>query len=97
MSATAAPTAENAGRHIDHSTLELWIELVMAGGYWSLREIRQNWFAAAEPAAVRGMVERLCDNGMVRERRIGSKHATFGVTTLCKAPPGYEHLMGVSA
>jgi hypothetical protein len=85
---------ESTGRHLDHSTLMLWVELVTAGGYWNLREIRRTWCAAVEAETVRDMVERLRDNGMLRERRMGSKHATFGVTTLCKAPPGYEHLMG---
>lgn len=97
MTATTAPAPEAAGRHLDHETLTLWLALLEAGGYMNLREIRRTCCAATEADTVRDMVERLRDNGMVREKRIGSKHATFGVTTLCKAPPGYEHLMGVSA
>lgn len=88
---------ESTGRHIDHETLMLWVALVEAGGYKNLREIRRTWCAAAEPDVVRARVERLCENGMVREKRVGGKHSTFGVTTLCSAPPGYEHLMRAAA
>lgn len=85
------------GRHLDHDTLMLWVALVTEGGYYNLREVRRTWCAACDPAIVRERLARLCDNGMLRERRIGTKHTTYGVTTKCIAPPGYEHLMGVSS
>ncbi|HEX7866558.1 MAG TPA: hypothetical protein VF555_16500 [Variovorax sp.] len=88
-----ATALEVAGRHLDHETLTLWLALLEAGGYMNLREIRRTWCAATDPDAVREMVLRLRDNNMVREKRLGGKHSTFGVTTLCSAPPGYEHLM----
>lgn len=90
-------TLDTTGRHLDHDTLMLWVELVLAGGYMNLREIRRTWCAATEPETVRAMVLRLRDNGMVREKCRGGKHPTFGVTTLCCAPPGYEHLMRVAS
>jgi hypothetical protein len=84
-------------RHLDDSALRLWMHLVEAGGYWSVREMRLQWFAAIETDEVRDMVDRLHDNGLVREQRRGGKHPAYGVTTLCKAPPGYEHLLGIAA
>ncbi|KLN54711.1 hypothetical protein [Variovorax paradoxus] len=93
----ASDVTTKAGRHIDHETLMLWVELVKAGGYHNLREVRRTWCAATEPGTVRERLARLCDNGMVRERRIGSKHTTYGVTTKCIAPPGYDFLMRAEA
>lgn len=94
---TAPDTNAAPGRHIDHETLMLWCELAKAGGYYNLREVRRTWCAATEPGTVRERLDRLRDNNMERERRIGSKHCTYGVTTMCVAPPGYEHLMGVAS
>ncbi len=88
--------ALHAGRHLDNATLELWKHLVEAGGYWTLREIRHTWFAAADADTVRDMVQRLRDNGMVRPQRPARRNAAhaYGVTVSCQAPPGFDYLMG---
>lgn len=81
------------GRHLDDNALRIWLELVRLGGYWYVREFRALHFPGMSGFHVKDSLERLVDNGMVREVRSDGGHPRYGVTTLCKAPPGYEHVM----
>lgn len=89
--------AATIGRHIDDATLRLWMHLVVAGGYSHLREIRREWCPDDAADVVEARVTRLVENGMLRERQRTGKHRTFGVTTSCAAPPGYEHFLTFDA
>jgi hypothetical protein len=86
-------TAVRTGRHLDDNALRIWIDLVRLGGYWKVHELRSQCFPSLSGDEVRDCLDRLHDHSMVRERRHGRAHAAYGVTTLCKAPPGYEQLL----
>lgn len=83
----------NAPRHLDDNALQIWLDLVRLGGYWKVRELRAQWFPSLSGDEVRDCLDRLHNCGMVRERRSMGAHGSYGVTTLCNAPPGYEHVL----
>jgi len=76
-------------RHLDHIALVSWLILVREGGYSTAAEVRAM-HRNAGVTEVRLALERLVSNGMVRKRKVLGAWPTFGVTTSCKAPPGYE-------
>lgn len=81
------------GRALDDAALRIWIELVKLGGYWKLREFRAQSAIDMTGREMRERMNALEWNGMVRRRTADIEHPAWGVTTKCKAPPGYEHLL----
>lgn len=90
---SAAGKPVQAARHLDDNALRIWLDLVRLGGYWKVGELRRQWFPSLSGDEVRDCLDRLHNCGMVRERRSMGAHGAYGVTTLCNAPPGYEHVL----
>lgn len=86
------PTKISA-RHIDQDALTLWTFLLKEGGFWPARELGSE-LPLNVPA--RPVCNRLVAAGMAKSRQLPGKHPKFGVTALCKAPPGYAWMLEVA-
>ena len=80
-------------RHLDQDALTVWMFLLKEGGYWQARELGRELISEPMVSTVRSQCDRLLVNGMVRSRQLPGRHASFGVTPSCTAPPGYEWML----
>ncbi len=83
-------------RHIDNDALRVWQLLLKEGGYWRTREISAELGVEGRVDKVRGALDRLALNGMLRMRQAPGKHPSFGVTPACTAPPGYAWMLEIA-